>query len=128
LVPNDPILFARLDSPQLQQPVSKLYPVHTLTPQPSPPLRKSVSIEEPIEFERETIDSSHIYMKGGILYFYDRQFKTDDKVFIFDNGTKFSVRLLNIGKDYLTVQRTDGSKTHLSLGLLLQGKIRISPR
>jgi hypothetical protein len=69
-----------------------------------------------------------IYIQNDTLYFNGLSFQRDDRMFLFDSGIKYSVKLLHVGKEDMTFQRTDGSKTHVSIGLLIDGRVRLSPK
>ncbi|KAJ3325139.1 hypothetical protein HDV06_004896 [Boothiomyces sp. JEL0866] len=68
-----------------------------------------------------------IVIRGEKLYIKGIPYCKNDKAYLFDNGTKFTVKLINISDRDLTVQRTDGSKTRLSFSLLLEGRVTLSP-
>ncbi|KAJ3276757.1 hypothetical protein HDV01_002810 [Terramyces sp. JEL0728] len=68
-----------------------------------------------------------IVIRGEKLYIRGIPYCKNDKAYLFDNGAKFTVKLINISDRDLTVQRTDGSKTRLSFALLLEGRVTLSP-
>jgi hypothetical protein len=86
----------------------------------------SDAFEIPSEFAN--VPADQIYIQDEVLYFNSIAFRKDDRMFLFDSGIKYSVRLLHIGKDDMTFQRTDGSKTHVSLGLLIDGRVKLLPK
>ena len=69
-----------------------------------------------------------IALKGEGILVKGHWYKRNDKAYLFDNGTKFSVKFVSIGDTEVVVQRTDGSKTKLPLGLLQDGRVALEPR
>ncbi|KAJ3036152.1 hypothetical protein HK097_003901, partial [Rhizophlyctis rosea] len=60
---------------------------------------------------------------GDTLRYQGHPFRKNDKAFLIDNGTKCSVTVAGIGEHEITVKRTDGSKTKVSLGMLVDGRM-----
>ncbi|KAI8902045.1 hypothetical protein BC833DRAFT_574838 [Globomyces pollinis-pini] len=68
----------------------------------------------------------NLNIQGERLFIQGVPYSKNDKAYLYDSGTKFTVKLVHIGAQDLTVQRTDGSKTKLSFSLLMQGRVSLS--
>ncbi|KAL5035072.1 hypothetical protein BDV3_004535 [Batrachochytrium dendrobatidis] len=64
----------------------------------------------------------------GQLRLQGHWYKVDDRADLYDNGSKFTIKIVTIGDVDLIVQRTDGSKTKLPLAFLVDGRVKLKPK
>ncbi|KAJ3300250.1 Transcriptional regulatory protein [Borealophlyctis nickersoniae] len=77
------------------------------------------SQSQPVNF------AGFVQVEGDQLRYGTHVFRQNDKAYMVDNGIKCAVKIAGFGDDEVVVQRTDGSKTRVSLGVLADGRVSL---
>ncbi|KAH6561249.1 hypothetical protein BASA62_009953 [Batrachochytrium salamandrivorans] len=107
--------------PPIQQPCSELCASNPIS---APSAAAAIGVH-PLPPILPPID---VVSSGSQLRLRGHWFKVDDRADLFDNGTKFTIKIITIGGTDLIVQRTDGSKTKLPLAFLIDGRVELKPK
>ncbi|KAI8825187.1 uncharacterized protein EV422DRAFT_249248 [Fimicolochytrium jonesii] len=105
------------------------YPIH-LPPPPihHPPTSSSAAAAAAAAGIPPPYLSTDIRVDGETLRCNGHAFRKSNKVYLHDNGSKLSVKIVGITSSELSVQRTDGSKTKIPLEVLGEGRMWLQPK
>ncbi|TPX67665.1 hypothetical protein SpCBS45565_g03631 [Spizellomyces sp. 'palustris'] len=88
----------------------------------------SDSITEAMKRANDTSPSYEVRSELEMLRYQGTAFRRNDKAYLCDSGSKYSVKIIGFTSSELLVQRTDGSKTKIPIEQLEDGRMQLQPK
>ncbi|KAI9105446.1 hypothetical protein DFS34DRAFT_10549 [Phlyctochytrium arcticum] len=96
---------------------------------PAPPLQPSYSVGVTYsKIEEGSAATFDVHVDGDLLRYQGLPFRRNDKAYLFDNGSKYSIKITGITHSEILVQRTDGSRTRIPIEHLEDGRMQLQPK